>query len=337
MVSVLLVLFESNPRLRQASGESLPGGAFDGDMLPIYAQYVRQSPMLKSYKRGKGSAVKVSDFITQRQFHRLGLYNEYLRPLGAEYRMAKGLPGRPGWLTTVQLDRRLRDFSERDRHVLNLLRPHLNQTYRNAVSVEAARLEVARIEEGVDALERGLILLGADGAVHWMSPLAARWLETYFGPRHGRDGPLPAPISRWIRRHTEPGSRELPTVRQPMVATRDATQLIARMVPRGGQTLILLEEQHRWIPAEPLRSLGLTRRESEVLAWVAGGKTSADIASILGTSRRAVEKHLEHIYPKLGVETRTAAAARALAHLATQRGTGRQKEVVGTIVVPRSH
>jgi len=105
-------------------------------------------------------------------------------------------------------------------------------------------------------------------------------------------------------------------VRQPLVATRDATQLIARMVPRGGQTLILLEEQHRWIPAEPLRSLGLTRRESEVLAWVAGGKTSADI-TILGTSRRAVEKHLEHIYPKLGVETRTAAAARALAHLAS--------------------
>jgi hypothetical protein len=97
-------------------------------MLPIYAQYVRQSPMLKSYKRGGGSAVKVSDFVTQRQFHRLGLYNEYLRPLGAKYRMAKGLPGRPGWLTTVQLDRRLRDFSERDRLVLNLLR----STGRNA-------------------------------------------------------------------------------------------------------------------------------------------------------------------------------------------------------------
>jgi len=47
------------------------------------------------------------------------------------------------------------------------------------------RSEVARIEEGVDALERGLILLGSDGAVHWMSPLAARWLRRISG--RGRD------------------------------------------------------------------------------------------------------------------------------------------------------
>ena len=68
------------------------------------------------------------NFLTQRQLHRLGLYNEYLRSLGAEYRLAKGLPGRAGWVTSVQLDRRIRDFSERDRLVLNVLRPHLNQS-----------------------------------------------------------------------------------------------------------------------------------------------------------------------------------------------------------------
>ena len=54
----------------------------------------------------------------------------------------------------------------------------------------------------------------------------------------------------------------------------------------------------------------LTPREREVLAWVAAGKTNRDIAAILGASTRTVEKHLERVYEKLGVETRTAAAMR---------------------------
>jgi DNA-binding CsgD family transcriptional regulator len=64
-------------------------------------------------------------------------------------------------------------------------------------------------------------------------------------------------------------------------------------------------------PSAPrsLASYNLTQREVEVLLWVAKGKTNRDIADILGMSPRTVNKHLEHIYVKLGVETRTAAAA----------------------------
>jgi DNA-binding CsgD family transcriptional regulator len=61
-----------------------------------------------------------------------------------------------------------------------------------------------------------------------------------------------------------------------------------------------------------LECLGLTPREAEVLAWVAQGKTNTEVAAILGSSTRTVQKHLEHIFTKLGVETRTAAAVRAL-------------------------
>jgi hypothetical protein len=117
-------VIESNPQLRQAAGEST--GAFNGELQRVYGQYIPQSPFIQAYKRGQGSAVRLSDFLTQRQLHRLGLYNEYLRKIGAEYRIAKGLPGRSGWVTSVQLDRSALDFSERDRLVLNILRPHLN-------------------------------------------------------------------------------------------------------------------------------------------------------------------------------------------------------------------
>jgi DNA-binding CsgD family transcriptional regulator len=56
----------------------------------------------------------------------------------------------------------------------------------------------------------------------------------------------------------------------------------------------------------------LTPREHEVLRWLAAGKTDRDVAAILGCSHRTVQKHLEHAYEKLGVETRTAAVMRWL-------------------------
>jgi DNA-binding CsgD family transcriptional regulator len=69
----------------------------------------------------------------------------------------------------------------------------------------------------------------------------------------------------------------------------------------------------------------LTPREAEVLSWLAKGKTNRDIADILGMSPRTVNKHLEHIYEKLGVETRTAAvAAKAPTRAAASSSTSRR-------------
>jgi DNA-binding CsgD family transcriptional regulator len=67
------------------------------------------------------------------------------------------------------------------------------------------------------------------------------------------------------------------------------------------------------VPSPARFALGrLTEREREVLRWLAGGKTDRDIGIILGISPRTVHKHLQRIYEKLGVETRTAAVVRAL-------------------------
>jgi DNA-binding CsgD family transcriptional regulator len=64
-------------------------------------------------------------------------------------------------------------------------------------------------------------------------------------------------------------------------------------------------------PPLALEGLGLTQREAEVLAWVAQGKSNPEVAIILGMSARTVQKHLEHVFEKLGVESRTAAILRA--------------------------
>ncbi len=62
-------------------------------------------------------------------------------------------------------------------------------------------------------------------------------------------------------------------------------------------------------PAEFSKELGLTTREGEVLSWLSKARPNRDIAQILGLSPRTIDKHLEQIYAKLGVENRTAAAA----------------------------
>lgn len=60
-----------------------------------------------------------------------------------------------------------------------------------------------------------------------------------------------------------------------------------------------------------MQAFGLMQCESEVLYWVIRGKTNRDIGDILGTSPRTVNKHMEHVFAKLGVETRTATASLA--------------------------
>jgi DNA-binding NarL/FixJ family response regulator len=67
----------------------------------------------------------------------------------------------------------------------------------------------------------------------------------------------------------------------------------------------------------PLQRLGLTPREAEVLLWVAQGKSNGDIGTILGMSEGTVKKHLEHIFEKLGVESRNAATLCALEELSS--------------------
>ena len=91
----------------------------------------------------------------------------------------------------------------------------------------------------------------------------------------------------------------------------------ARSQPRAARP-DLGDEQ---VQQELAQRFALTLRELEVLQWVACGKTNRDIGTILGLSPRTVNKHLEHVYVKLGVETRTAAAAVAMAAAGAQPST----------------
>lgn len=97
-----------------------------------------------------------------------------------------------------------------------------------------------------------------------------------------------------------------------MVINRGSHQLHVRMVPAGDDSLLFLDEDSTEIPLDQLASLGLSRRETEILGWVAQGKTNPEIGMILGISPRTVQKHLGKVYGLLGVENRHAAMTIAL-------------------------
>jgi DNA-binding CsgD family transcriptional regulator len=112
----------------------------------------------------------------------------------------------------------------------------------------------------------------------------------------------------------------------PLAVVRGPRRLVVHRLGRasGGEILLLMTEQESHQSTESLmQSFNLTSREAEVLLWAAKGKTNRDIGDILGISPRTVNKHLDHIYVKLGVETRTAAAAMAMAGSGGPQGGAR--------------
>ena len=115
---------------------------------------------------------------------------------------------------------------------------------------------------------------------------------------------LPETLMHCLKSHRGDGT-------VPWTADSGAEQLILHLTGReGGHFQLLLEERTDTADVQQLvRCLKLTPREAEVLLWIAKGKTSAAIAAILGCKTATVNKHTERIFAKIGVETRTAAAA----------------------------
>ncbi|GER16881.1 response regulator transcription factor [Variovorax boronicumulans] len=153
--------------------------------------------------------------------------------------------------------------------------------------------------DAVDVAGMGVVFVDTRGRIAWRSPQAALWLHALEDPV--APGRLPASVEAALA----PGASIA-------IGTATGMRLSVRNLGAAalGETMLLFAIQREG-PAARLADAALTPRETEVLSWLAKGKTNRDIGEILGTSPRTVNKHLEHIFEKLGVETRAAAAALA--------------------------
>ncbi len=157
-------------------------------------------------------------------------------------------------------------------------------------------------EKRREARRQALVLATPEFKIQFAEPVARRWLKEFFG-RPVRAGLLPRKVCRWLACHKK---RRIATS---FVAKQHNARLYLKREESytHHSTILLLElikgRGEEW----SRRHRHLTRREREVLHWLARGKSNAEIAAILGIKPATVGKHLERIYPKLGVENRTAA------------------------------
>jgi CheY-like chemotaxis protein/DNA-binding CsgD family transcriptional regulator len=188
---------------------------------------------------------------------------------------------------------------------------------RIAAHVQNAR-QMRQARNALDAFGQATVAIDVrDGRLVWQTPLARQLIRTWFAP----DAPsgfevAPPQLLVWVQaaRLARQERRE-PT---PLVATDGPRRLLASFHDQDSDEswlLVLREENDARALATLMEAFHLTTREAEVLYWVIRGKTNRDIGDILGASPRTVHKHLEHVFEKLGVETRTAAAGMATARL----------------------
>lgn len=229
-------------------------------------------------RRAAGQRVRFSDIIGRRAYQRLPVYHHFLRPLGIEYELGMRLRLPSGWVN-LSFTRERRDFSERERELLQRLRPYLASLLERA---ETGRARAALTSDfDLTPRETEVLALLVQGKSNAM---IARMLFIAPGT---------------VRKHLERVYAKLGVVNR----TEAAGRAFEVAGPAPGDR-----------PAAPaldrLAQLGLTSRELEVLSWVAPGKTNAEIAVLLCISPETVRRHMRNVFSKLGVRTRTAAVTR---------------------------
>jgi DNA-binding CsgD family transcriptional regulator len=289
--------------------------------------YFGEHPIAVRMPLTLNGAYKISDFNTQKEFHRLeGVYQQFFRQYDIEDLINIFLPcSQPdSWrklaqvnatITGISVDRPQRNFTERDRLVLNLLRPNLGQAYTNAQQYQQIQQDLDRVQQSLNHL--GAIVLDGEGRVQSIAPQAIIWLEAYF-TKPTSCIQLPDHLWSWVKHQVNSLTQnsDLPEACLPLRIQKAGRQLTIRLLVEspGLRYLLLLEEQ-TLSSLSSLALLGLSQRETEVLALVIQGKDNKTIASQLSVYPSTIRKHLESIYSKWRVKSRTEAIAHALAKL----------------------
>lgn len=207
------------------------------------------------------------------------------------------------------------NFTERDRLIFNLLRPHIFQAYCNAQQHQRLAQELNQLQQFLHHL--GVIVMNIEGNIQSIAPQATTWLETYFSKPTGSLA-LPDLLWSWVKHQATVLTQTknlLPAYLPLHIEQADRELVIRLVVDLQNERYFLLLEEKTISCLHSLALLGLSQRETEVLYWVIQGKDNKMISVQLNIHTSTVCKHLENIYLKWGVQSRTEAVAQALEKL----------------------
>lgn len=291
-----------------------PPGGFDS---AAFDRLLGSHPLVRHHLRHPHArAIRLSDCVPDADFRRSELFGAYYEPLGLDRVLLLPLAWEPGRLSGIVLNRAGRDFSDAELGLLEAVRPQVAALYRqalaNACSDCAAGLLHGIAGDGRIAaitLDRDFGIVDASGpALAWLAEIARRHPSQRPGPV------LPGPVLQWLRAQVSeaaacPEDRRSASLVDESSGARLVLHCLPRSCPSGCTVLIERERSASGAIASPQR---LTPRQTEILGWLAAGKTDECIAQLLGVSPRTVGKHLQNMYRRLGVENRTGAVMRAL-------------------------
>lgn len=200
--------------------------------------------------------------------------------------------------------------SIRERLLLDLVRPHVAQAWQNAEILALTRRALALAGHEI-------VCLSEERLITFFSERASSLISAYFQSHTSRDNRLPEALDHWVWEQQERFRKASGNISAPppLVVDRDGKRLAIRFLRGGGDgqdDILLIDEQQVRVSPASLTAIGLSHREAEVLSLVIQGRSVAEISQTLAISTSTVEKHLENVYTKLNVHSRSAAIVRAL-------------------------
>lgn len=276
-------------------------------IMPRMAPHLGSHPVYRHvYEQEDGSPHFVSDFASEEEWSRTP-FAAALEPIGVRDSLIFCLHTSQQELIFIALNRAERSFSERDRKAAAALRPHFTAAFENAVAFTEAQALALISARAIEQSSQGIALVDSEANILHISGPAGDLLHRFFPKATSWKAALPEPVKAWLMRQLGPD----PAPAEPMQIEAEATSLLirsARLV--DGRFIILIQETSLALKTQRLRTLGLSKREAEVLYWVGEGKSNPEIGTVLSISPRTVAKHLEVIFKKIDVDTRLAAALR---------------------------
>lgn len=270
------------------------------ELFAIWERVAPQNPLLRHYLATRdGRALRTSDVVDRATFEATDFYRELLVPMGVAHQMAVTIPAPPELLIGVVVSDP-DDFSDSQRRLLDLARPHLIQAHANASLREELTSVVQALAVGLDDTADAIVVAGPDQRVRFATE-AGRAVLAQLGAV-GQGVALPPAL---VGGDTE----------RVLLDTGDRTPLVVRRlrVDARGTTVLVLERGTRGASRDLLEAMGLSPREAQVLQAMMRGRSTAEIAGELVISRSTVYKHAERIFAKLGVNDRVGAISAAWA------------------------
>jgi DNA-binding CsgD family transcriptional regulator len=278
-----------------------------------FARYAGQSPLVTLHQRTPlPDALRLSDFIGLRALRRLDLYREVYAPLEIEHQLAVTLPAQSR-VIGLTVNRGGRDFSDREVELLDAAGPLLRAAHRNLTLRAELETALAALEQAAGGAH-AVLLVGAGGALQAAHGPGERLLAALDRDRTAADA-----LRGWAR--AERRARRAGGMLRLTICERPHSARYVRSGAGRPDAVVVSPEPEPPHPGH-LRGLGLSAREAEVLYLVWLGHGNARIAASLGLSEHTVRHHLEHVYRRLGVGSRAAAAQRATACFAAVAGAG---------------